>query len=430
MGAADRDFYDALETRDPAAREAALLAALPHQVANARQNTEAFGELLADVEPDLVRTRDALARLPVTRKSELLARQQAVRADTGRVPFEPFGGFSTIGWRGLKRDGGARRVFQSPGSIYEPEGHGRDYWRVGRALHAAGLRAGDLVHNSFSYHLTPAGAMMEGGAEALGCTVFAGGVGNTELQLQAMAELRPQAYVGTPSFLKILLDKAAEQGQPLSVRKALVSGEAFPAALRDWCGERGIAGFQCYATADLGLIAYETAARQGLVVDEGVILEIVRPGTGDPVPDGEVGEVVVTTLNPDYPLIRFGTGDLSAVLPGSCPTGRTNVRIKGWMGRADQSAKVRGMFVHAGQVAEVLRRFPQARRGRLVVEGEMAQDRMTLHVETDGDMPESLADGLAVALRDVTKLRGEVVFVERGALPNDGKVIEDLRKFD
>ncbi len=427
------DFYDPLEARDPAVREAALMAALPHQIANALANTEAFGERLADVEPDHVRTRAALARLPVTRKSDLLARQQAVRADTSRAVFEPFGGFSTIGWRGLRRDSGARRVFQSPGTIYEPEGLGRDYWRVGRALHAAGLRAGDLVHNSFSYHLTPAGAMMEGGAEALGCTVFAGGVGNTELQLQAMAELRPQAYVGTPSFLKILLDKAAEQGQPLSVRKALVSGEAFPTALRDWCGARGVSGFQCYATADLGLIAYETSAREGLIVDEGVILEIVRPGTGDPVAPGEVGEVVVTTLNPDYPLIRFGTGDLSAVLPGSCPTGRTNVRIKGWMGRADQSAKVRGMFVHASQVAEVLRRCPEAGRARLVVEGEMAQDRMTLRVEIPeaaGPAPEGLADRLAAALRDVTKLRGEVAFVAAGSLPNDGKVIEDLRKID
>ncbi|WP_067061673.1 phenylacetate--CoA ligase family protein [Roseateles chitosanitabidus] len=420
-------FYDAHETRDAAAREAALLSALPHQIANARQNTDAYGELLTGVDPDHVRTRAALARLPVTRKSELLARQQAVRAAR---PSEPFGGFSAIGWRGLKRDSGARRVFQSPGTIYEPEGLGRDYWRIGRALHAAGLRAGDLVHNSFSYHLTPAGAMMEGGAEALGCTVFAGGVGNTELQLQAMAELRPQAYVGTPSFLKILLDKAAEQGQPLSVHKALVSGEAFPPSLRDWCGERGVVGYQCYATADLGLIAYETSARQGLVVDEGVILEIVRPGTGDPVPDGEVGEVVVTTLNPDYPLIRFGTGDLSAVLPGPCPTGRTNVRIKGWMGRADQSAKVRGMFVHAGQVAEVLRRFPEAGRGRLVVEGEMAQDRMTLKVEVGGQVPEGLGERVALALREVTKLRGEVAFLAPGALVNDGKVIEDLRKYE
>ncbi|HEX2010041.1 MAG TPA: AMP-binding protein, partial [Roseateles sp.] len=360
--------------------------------------------------------------LPVTRKHELLARQQERRANH---PDEgPFGGFSAIGW------GAARRVFQSPGTIYEPEGGRRDYWRVARALFAAGLRAGDLAHNSFSYHLTPAGSMMETGAHALGCTVFPGGVGNTELQLQAMAELKPQAYVGTPSFLKILLDKAAELGQPLSVVKALVSGEAFPPSLRDWLAVRGVAAYQCYATADIGLIAYETAAREGLVLDEGVIVEIVRPGTGDPLPDGEVGELVVTTLNPDYPLIRFGTGDLSAVLPGRCPTGRSNTRIKGWMGRADQSAKVRGMFVHASQVAEIARRFPVVGRARLVVEGEMANDRMTLKLELAGAAPEGLAEQVAVAIRDVTKLRGAVQLLAAGSLPNDGRVIEDARKYD
>ena len=300
---------------------------------------------------------------------------------------------------------------------------------MARALYAAGLRGGELLHNSFSYHLTPAGSMMEGGAHALGCTVFPGGVGNTELQLQAMAELRPAGYIGTPSFLKILVEKAAEAGQALSLRKALVSGEAFPSALRDWLLARGIAGYQCYATADLGLIAYETEAREGLVLDEGVIVEIVRPGTGDPVAEGEVGEVVVTTLNPDYPLIRFGTGDLSALMPGHCPTGRTHARIRGWLGRADQSAKVRGMFVHAGQVGEVLKRFPVLGRGRLVVEGELAQDRMSLHVEVPGT-PEGLSEQVVAALRDVTKLRGEVQFVAPGSLPNDGRVIEDRRKFD
>ncbi|MEO3714835.1 phenylacetate--CoA ligase family protein [Roseateles flavus] len=413
------EFYDALEARDPQLREAALMAALPRQVAQAQANTRAFAELLAGVDAARIDSRAALARLPVTRKSELLARQQAVRAGGG----DAFGGFSAIGW------GAARRVFQSPGTIYEPEGARPDYWRMARALHAAGLRGGELLHNCFSYHLTPAGSMMEGGAHALGCTVFPGGVGNTELQLQAMAELRPTGYIGTPSFLKILVEKAAESGQALSLRKALVSGEAFPSALRDWLLERGIAGYQCYATADLGLIAYETPAREGLVLDEGVIVEIVRPGTGDPVAEGEVGEVVVTTLNPDYPLIRFGTGDLSALMPGTCPTGRTNARIKGWMGRADQSAKVRGMFVHAGQVGEVLKRFPMLGRGRLVVEGELAQDRMRLEVEL-ASVPEGLADLLVSALRDVTKLRGEVQFVPPGRLPNDGRVIEDRRKFD
>ncbi len=413
------EFYDSLEARDPEVREAALMAALPRQIALAQQRTTAFATLLAGVEAAAITSRAALAQLPVTRKSELLARQQATRAAGG----DAFGGFSAIGW------GAARRVFQSPGTIYEPEGARPDYWRMARALHAAGLRAGELLHNSFSYHLTPAGSMMEGGAHALGCTVFPGGVGNTELQLQAMAELRPSGYIGTPSFLKILVEKAAEAGQTLSLRKALVSGEAFPSALRDWLLERGIAGYQCYATADLGLIAYETPAREGLVLDEGVIVEIVRPGTGDPVAEGEVGEVVVTTLNPDYPLIRFGTGDLSALMPGACPTGRTNARIKGWMGRADQSAKVRGMFVHAGQVGEVLKRFPALGRGRLVVEGELAQDRMCLHVELAG-APDGLAEPLVAALRDVTKLRGEVQFVPPGSLPNDGRVIEDRRRFD
>ncbi|MDC6167583.1 phenylacetate--CoA ligase family protein [Paucibacter sp. XJ19-41] len=410
-------FHDALETRDPAQREQALMAALAGQIAHAQSRAPAFAELLAGVDASTISSRAALARLPVTRKQQLLERQQAQR------PGQPFGGFSVIGW------GTARRVFQSPGTIYEPEGRAGDYWRVARALHAAGFAAGELVHNSFSYHLTPAGSMMETGAHALGCTVFPGGVGNTELQLQAIAELRPDAYVGTPSFLKILLDKAAEAGQALSLTKALVSGEAFPPSLRDWLIARGVQGYQCYATADLGLIAYETAAREGLVLDEGVIVEIVRPGSGDPVPDGEVGELVVTTLNADYPLIRFGTGDLSAVLPGRCPTGRTNTRIKGWMGRADQSAKVRGMFVHAAQVAEIAKRFPAVLRARLVVEGEMAQDRMSLKLEV-AEPAEGLAEQVAGAVRDITKLRAEVLLLAPGTLPNDGRVIEDARKYD
>jgi phenylacetate-CoA ligase len=324
---------------------------------------------------------------------------------------------------------GARRVYQSPGPIYEPEGGSADYWRIARALRAAGFEAGDLVHNSFSYHLTPGAWMMESGAQALGCTVFPGGVGNTELQLQAMADLRPDAYCGTPSFLRILLEKAAETGVAVpSLKKALVSGEAFPPSLRDWLKERGIEGYQAYATADVGLIAYETAARQGLVVDEGVLVEIVRPGTGDPVPEGEVGEVVVTVLHPEYPLVRFGTGDLSAVLPGPCPTGRTNGRIKGWMGRADQTAKVRGMFVHPSQVAEVLRRHTGISRARLVVAGEMANDRMTLRVEVAG-ASEGLGEAVASTVRDVTKLRCDVEMVTPGSLPNDGKVIEDARTY-
>ncbi len=418
--------YDTLERRDPGEREAALLAALPAQIECARRSA-AMAEALAGVDAAAVTSRAALAALPVTRKHELLERQKARRADAAR--WDPFGGYATIGWSGMKTPAGARRVFQSPGLIYEPEGLAGDYWRVARAMHAAGLRAGDLIHNSFSYHLTPAGSMMETGALALGCTVFAGGVGNTELQLQAMADLHPQAYCGTPSFLRILIEKAAETGVALpSLRKALVSGEAFPPSLRDWLAERGIAGYQCYATADVGLIAYETSARQGLVLDEGVLVEIVRPGTGDPVPDGEVGEIVVTALQADYPLVRFGTGDLSAVLPGACPTGRTNTRIKGWLGRADQTAKVRGMFVHPSQVAEVARRHPEVQRARLIVSGEMANDTMALKVEVAG-RPDGLAERIAASVRDVTKLRADVELCSVGSLPNDGKVIEDARSY-
>ena len=411
-------FHDALETRPPQEREAALLAALPGQIAQAQRRSAAFAEILAGVEAGDVASRQALARLPVTRKHELLERQQAQRAR------DVFGGFSALAF-----GAGMPRVFASPGTIYEPEGTRRDYWRMARALHAAGFRAGELVHNSFSYHFVPAGSMMESGAQALGCTVFAGGTGQTEQQVQAMADLRPAGYAGTPSFLKIILAKAAELGVALpSLAKALVSGEAFPPSLRDWFAERGVAGYQCYATADLGLVAYETSAREGLVLDEGVIVEIVRPGTGDPLPEGEVGEVVVTTLNPDYPLIRFGTGDLSAVLPGPCPTGRTNTRIRGWLGRADQTTKVRGMFVHPGQIAAVAKRFPQVLRARLVVSGEMANDQMLLRVES-AETSGGLAEQLAAAVREVTKLRCEVQVTPPGSLPNDGRVIEDARSY-
>jgi phenylacetate-CoA ligase len=414
---------DALETRDPAAREAALMLALPAQL-QAALAVPALARRLAGVDPEQVVDRAALAKLPVTRKHELLDSQNDQRDS------DVFGGFSALGWRAQRALRPARRVYQSPGPIYEPEGIGSDYWRTGRALRAAGFVAGDLVHNCFSYHMTPGAWIMESGALALGCTVFPGGVGNTELQLQAMQHLRPDGYTGTPSFLRILLEKAAELGTPLpSLKKALVSGEAFPPSLRDWLDERGLKAYQAYATADVGMIAFETPARQGLVVDEGVLVEIVRPGTGEPVPDGDVGEVVVTVFNPDYPLVRFGTGDLSAVLAGTCPTGRTNRRIKGWMGRADQTAKVRGMFVHPAQVAEVLRRHPECGRGRLVVEGEMANDRMTLRVEC-AQAVDSLAESLAASVREVTKLRAEVALVAPGSLPNDGKVIEDARRYE
>jgi len=409
--------YDALETRDPAQREAALLSALPQLVAHAKAKASAFAKSLQAVDAASVTSRAALARLPVIRKHELLEQQKALRAS------DVFGGFSAIAYGKAMP-----RIFASPGTIYEPEGARADYWRMARAMFAAGFRPNELIHNCFSYHFTPAGSMMETGAHALGCTVFAGGIGQTEQQVQAMAELQPAGYIGTPSFLKIIVEKAADMGVALpSVRKALVSGEAFPPSLRDWLAARGVAGYQCYATADLGLIAYETSAREGLVLDDGVIVEIVRPGTGDPVPEGEVGELVVTTLNPDYPLIRFGTGDLSAVLTGTCPSGRTNQRIKGWMGRADQTTKVRGMFVHPGQVAEVAKRFPAITRARLVVSGEMANDQLTLKVEA----PEvaGLAEKISEAVRDVTKLRADVALVAVGTLPNDGKVIEDARSY-
>ena len=418
-----KTHMDALETRDPAARESALLAALPGQIAHAQKNAPAFAEILKDINATDITSRNALAKLPVIRKYELLEKQKASRAAGSSV----FGGFSAVSY-GQQMP----RVFSSPGPLYEPEGSRPDYWRMARAIAAAGFQSGELIHNCFSYHFTPAGSMMETGAHALGCTVFPGGIGQTEQQVQAMAELQPAGYIGTPSFLKIILEKAVEMGVALpSVKKALVSGEAFPPSLRDWMTEGGVNAYQCYATADVGLIAYETSARQGLVIDEGVIVEIVRPGTGDPVPEGEVGELVITSLNPDYPLIRFGTGDLSAILSGHCPTGRTNQRIKGWMGRADQTTKVRGMFVHPGQVAEVVKRFPSALRARLVVQGEMANDSMALHVETTAahGAEAELKAQIAEAIRDVTKLRSDVHLVAPGTLANDGKVIEDARSY-
>jgi phenylacetate-CoA ligase len=410
------DYFDLLETRDPELREREQMRALARQLAHAKAHAPAFAKILAHVEPTAVQDRAALAQVPVTRKSELLEIQKAHR---------PFGGFAVARW------GEARRVFASPGPIYEPEGARVDYWRLARALFAAGFRAGDLIHNCFSYHLTPAGSMLETGAHALGCTVFPGGIGQTELQVLAMAELSPHGYVGTPSFLKIILEKADEQRVPLpSLAKALVSGEAFPPSARDAFAARGIQGCQVYASADLGNIAYETPAHEGLVVDEGVLVEIVRPGTGDPVAPGEVGEVVVTTLfNTDYPLIRFGTGDLSALLPGRSPCGRTNMRIKGWLGRADQTTKVKGMFVHPSQVAEVVKRHREIAKARLVVDNPDGNDRMTLHVEVPANMS-SHQDAIVASIREVTKLRGDVAFRAIGELPNDGKVIDDVRKYE
>ena len=411
------DHFDTLETRDPELRERVLLAALPAQIAHAKSRAPAFARLFADVDPREITTRAALAKLPVTRKTDLALLQQATR---------PFGGFAASGWGELSR------VYASPGRIYEPEGRRADWWRLARALYAAGFRRGDLVHNCFAYHLAPAGFMLESGAQALGCTVFPGGTGQTELQVQAIADLKPAGYVGTPSFLRIILDKADELGVKLaSLRKALVSGEAFLAPHREALIARGIQGYQVYATADLGSIAYETPAREGLVVDEGVLVEIVRPGTGDPVPEGEVGEVVVTALtNSDYPLIRFSTGDLSAVLPGISPCGRTNLRIKGWMGRADQTTKVKGMFVHPGQIAAIVARHPEIAKARLVVENPEGVDRMTLHVEPRSADVAVAVEAIIASIRDVTKLRGELVARKPGELPNDGKVIDDVRRIE
>ena len=408
------NHYDALETRDPAAREAELFSALRDHL-HAAMRAPAIARLLDGVDPDAVTDRNALAALPVIRKSELMALQ----ADS-----PPFGGLTP------GAIGGYANVFASPGPIFEPVPRRTDPFRMARALFAAGVREGDLVHNTFSYHFTPAGAMLEGGARAIGCTVFPAGVGQTGLQLQVIARLRPNTYVGTPSFLDILLDKAAELGEDASsIRKGLVSGEALPPSLRTAIGERGVAVMQCYATADVGLIAYESPALEGMILDEGAIVEIVRPGTGDPVAEGEVGEVVVTPLNPGYPLVRFATGDLSAVMPGASPCGRTNTRIRGWMGRADQTTKVRGMFVHPSQVAEVVRRHVEVVRARLVVGSVGNQDVMTLRCESEtGDA--GLAGAIAASVREVCKLRGDIEIVPPGTLANDGKVIEDARTYE
>ena len=403
--------YDALETRDAGEREKIHFERLPRQLAYARERTAYYAKALEGLDLASVTSREALAKLPVTRKSDLNALQGASL---------PFGGLNATPASKLAR------IFMSPGPIYDPEGRGPDFWRNARCLYAAGFRPGDVVLNCFSYHLTPAGSMFETGLHHLGCAVIPGGVGQTEMQARAIADLRPTGYVGTPSFLKIILEKCDELGVDSgSIRRALVSGEAFLPAVREFMKGRDIECFQAYGTADLGMLAYETPAREGLVLGEELILEIVRPGTGDPVAPGEVGEVVVTPFNADYPVVRLATGDLSAILEGPSPCGRTNTRIKGWMGRADQTTKVRGLFVHPHQVAEVLRRH-DLRRARLVVENEGGEDRMTLKVE---EASEAAARDLVATLRDVTKIRGEVERVAAGSLPNDGKVIEDLRKY-
>jgi phenylacetate-CoA ligase len=405
------EFYDDNELRPPEYRERQLWSKLPNLIARA-MHAPGWAEQLAGVDPGSVTSRVVLAVLPVLRKSNLKERQLA---------NPPFGGFVVTPPEKLKR------LLMSPGPIFEPEGHGTDWWNAARALFAAGFRHGDVVHNAFAYHLTPGGFILESGAHALGCTVIPGGVGNTEQQVEAIAHLKPSGYTGTPDFLKILLDTADKTGKNVSsLKRGLVSGAALPPSLRAEFDVRGVAVLQAYAIAELGVIAYETPARDGMVVNENIIVEIVRPGTGDPVSDGEVGEVVVTSFNADYPMIRLATGDLSAVLAGRSQCGRTNMRIKGWMGRADQTTKIKGMFVHPGQVVEVAKRHPELGRVRLRVMREAEQDVMTLAAECA--VPASgLESAVAASLQAVTNLKGRIQLIAPGTLPNDGKIIADER---
>lgn len=416
MSAADK-YYDSLETRDQEERETAQFEALGAQLVHAKTNSSYFSDLLRDVDPSSVKGYDALAQLPVTRKSDLIEKQRQER---------PFGGMNA------EPVGDIANIFMSPGPIYEPGQDVTDYYRMGRAMWAAGFRPGNLVHNTFSYHMTPAGMMMETGARAVGCPVFPAGVGNTEMQLQAISELGPSGYVGTPSFLRVLLEKAAESAIDItSLTHASVGGEALPPSLRSLLKDLGMKSVvQSYGTADVGLIAYESEAMEGMIIDEGVILEIVRPGTGDPVAPGEVGEVVVTSFNKTYPLIRFATGDMSAILEGESPCGRTNQRIKGWMGRADQRAKVKGMFVDPSQIMAVQKRHAQIKKVRLVVSSANNIDAMTLQCETDQDGTENLKAEIESSLQTVCKVRGDVSFVAPGSLANDGKVIDDIRTYE
>jgi phenylacetate-CoA ligase len=407
------EFFDDLETRDPQARERDLFARLPAAIARA-MTAPGWARQLAGIDPATVTSREKLATLPVLRKADLPALQREA---------PPFGGFA------VSVPGTLRRLMMSPGPIFEPQGHERDAGGAARALYAAGFRPGDIVHNSFSYHLTPGGFMLEDGAHALGCAVIPGGTGNTEQQVEAITQLCPAGYIGTPDFLKILLDTAVRLGRDASsLKRGLVSGAALPASLRDELAGRGVAVLQAYAAAELGVIAYETPAREGLAVNETVIVEIVRPGSGDPVPAGEVGEVVVTSFDPVYPMIRLATGDLSATLAGASPCGRTNMRIRGWMGRADQTTKVKGMFVRPEQVAAIAKRHPELGRLRLVVTREGEQDVMALVAECALPIiPEALRLAVAESLQAETKLRGPVSLMAPGSLPNDGKVIADER---
>ena len=409
------EFYDSLETRSADERAQAQFESIRAQIEHVQNDTVAYSESLKDVDASEITDAASFSALPLTRKSELIELQQAQR---------PFGGY-TANNAALHS-----HVFASPGPIYEPGFAVPDFWRFARSLYASGFRSGDLVHNCFSYHFTPAGQMFDSAALALGCSVIPAGVGQTELQVQTITDLSPSGYVGTPSFLKIILEQADELGSDVSsINKAMMSGEALPPPLRDGFVERGIRVQQCYGTADLGLIAYESSAQEGLIIDEGVYLEIVRPGTGELVNEGEVGEVVVTNLGQEYPLIRLATGDLSAYLPGTSPCGRTNQRIRGWMGRADQTAKVRGMFIHPEQVDKVVKRHPEISRARLVVDWVEQADQITLQCESE-TMDASLSDMIAESIRSICKLRGDVEIVAPDTLPNDGKVIDDIRQYE
>lgn len=405
------EHYDALETRDPAQREQDQFRTLTQTLTRAL-TAPGWAKHLSGVDPKSVSSRAALAKLPILKKSDLIGLQKET---------PPFGGYNATA------PGKAKRILMSPGPIFELEGYGKDYANVARPLFAAGFRGGDIIHNCFSYHLTPGAWMFDAGAEALGCPIVPGGVGNTEQQIEAIAHIKPAGYVGTPDFLKVILDTAAKSGKDVSsLKRGLVSGAALPPSLQQELSGRGVDVLQCYATAETGVIAYETPAREGMVVNESVIVEIVRPGTGDPVPEGDVGEVVVTSFNPDYPMIRLATGDMSAIMAGRSPCGRTNTRIKGWMGRADQTTKVKGMFVRPEQIAEVAKRHPELGRIRLAVGREGEQDTMTLHAEC-GSSGGGLSDAIAQTLQSVTKLKGGVRIVAPGSLPNDGKVIADER---
>ena len=421
MSDATCDTFDALERRHAHERERDLMARLPDLVARA-QGAPGWAAILAGVDAQQVNSRAALAQLPITRKADLKALQAQAR---------PFGGLTATAVGQLSR------VFVSPGPIFDPEGRGLDWWRFARPMHAAGIRPGGLLQNCFSYHFTPAAFMVEGGARRIGCAVIPAGAGQTELQVQAIVELRPDTYVGTPSFLRLIIDKARDMGADISsIQRAMVGAEALPESLRSWLRANGVPHvFQTYASADLGSVAYETETdgviNPGMVLDEDVIVEIVRPGSGEPVAPGDIGEVVVTLFNDDYPLIRFATGDMSAMLIDAPPSkcGRTNGRIRGWMGRADQTTKVRAMFVHPSQVDNITRRHPAIVKARLLVSGHMAQDVMTLRCEVDTPPSAEQAAAIVQSIREVTKLRGEVEFVARGTLPGDGVLIEDLRDY-